>query len=135
MMWSAVKSVLLTLVVASVSTLFGTSDAAASPADLLAAGRVDEVIASSQSQLKSSPNDAASYNLLCRAYFAVEDWDRAIANCEKAVNLAPDNSDYHYWLGRAYGEKADRVNPFSGASLAKKLKNQFETAVKLNPNN
>jgi cytochrome c-type biogenesis protein CcmH/NrfG len=135
MMLPAFKSVLLSFLVASLSTLFAVSQALASPADLLAAGRVDEVIASSQSQLKSSPNDAASYNLLCRAYFALEDWDRAIANCEKAVSLAPDNSDFHYWLGRAYGEKADRVNPFSGASLAKKLKNQFETAVKLDPNN
>lgn len=135
MMWSAVKSVFSTFVVASFLTLFAIGQAAAVPADLLAAGRIDEVIASSQSQLKSSPNDAASYSLLCRAYFSVEDWDRSISTCEKAVSLAPDNSDYHLWLGRAYGEKADRANPFSGVSLAKKLRNQFETAVKLNPNN
>ena len=135
MIWSVVKSVWLASVVSIVSTLLPLTQAVASPADLLAAGRVDEVIASSQSQLKSSPNDAASYNMLCRAYYAVEDWDRSISACEKAVALSPDNSDYRLWLGRAYGEKADRVNLFSAASLAKKLRTQFEAAVKLNPNN
>ncbi len=134
-MLSVVKSVCLTLLVTSISTLLPVTQASAAPADLLAAGRVDEVIATSQSQLKSSPNDAASYNLLCRAYFAVEDWDRSIAACEKAVSLAPNNSDYHLWLGRAYGEKADRSNPFTGASLARKLRKEFEAAVKLNANN
>ncbi len=134
-MLSVVKSVFLSLLVITVSTLMPVTQASAAPADLLAAGRVDEVIASSQTQLKSSPNDAGSYNLLCRAYFAVEDWDRSIAACEKAVSLAPSNSDYHLWLGRAYGEKADRVNPFSGASLAKKLRKEFEAAVRLNSNN
>jgi tetratricopeptide (TPR) repeat protein len=105
----------------------------ASPADLLAAGRVDDVINSMQSQLKGAPRDAASYNYLCRAYYAVGDWDRAVSNCEKSVRLKPESSEYHLWLGRAYGEKADHVNPFSAASLAGKLRREFERAVELSP--
>jgi len=135
MMWSVVKSTILTAALTLFSTILPVTQADATPADLLALGRVDEVIASSQSQLKASPKDAASYHLLCRAYFALEDWDHAIGACEKAVALAPENSDYHLWLGRAYGEKADRVNPFSAMSLAKKLRTHFETAVRLNSNN
>lgn len=121
------------LVVAVFSAVLWATDAVASPADLLAAGRIDEVISSLQVQLKSSPQDAASYNYLCRAYYAVGDWDRAVSNCEKAVKLAPQSSDYHLWLGRAYGEKADHVNPFSAASLAGKLRREFERAVELAP--
>src|SRR5246127_5427086 len=83
------------------------------PLDLLAAGRVDEAITTLSGRINSSPNDAASYNLLCRAYFAVNNWDRAISECEKAVSLDPNNSDFHLWLGRAYGEKADSVSFFS----------------------
>lgn len=135
MMWSFAKSVFWITLLSLASAMLPLSEAAATPAELLASGKVDEVIASSQTQLKSSPNDAASYNVLCRAYFALEDWDRSIAACEKAVSLAGGNSGYHLWLGRAYGEKADRVNPFSGMSLAKKLKTQFETAVRLDANN
>ncbi len=109
--------------------------AAATPSEMLAAGRVDEAIASLQAQLQKSPSDAASYNYLCRAYFSVRDWDQAIPACERAVSLDPQNSDYHLWLGRAYGEKADSASPLSAVSLARKLRKQFESAVQLNPRN
>jgi tetratricopeptide (TPR) repeat protein len=130
-MRSALKWLLTAIVL---STTLLATDAVASPADLLAAGRVDEVIASLQAQLKTSPESAAIYNYLCRAYYAVGDWDRAVSNCEKSVKLGSDNSDYHLWLGRAYGEKAEHVNPFSAASLAGKLRREFERAVELAPN-
>jgi len=109
--------------------------AADSPSDLLAAGRVDDAISTLSVKLDSAPNDAASYNLLCRAYFAVSNWDRAISACEKAIALQPNNSEYHLWLGRTYGEKADSSNFFTAAGLAKKVRNEFERAVQLDPNN
>jgi tetratricopeptide (TPR) repeat protein len=109
--------------------------AADSPIDLLAAGRVDDAISTLSTKLNTSPNDAASHNLLCRAYFAVGKWDTAIAECEKAVSLQPDNGEYHLWLGRSYGEKADASNFLSAAGLAKKVRTQFERAVQLDPDN
>ncbi|HUO26676.1 MAG TPA: tetratricopeptide repeat protein [Candidatus Aquilonibacter sp.] len=108
--------------------------AAAAPQDLLAAGRVDQAIQSLQQEINGSPN-AEAYNLLCRSYFTLEQWDRGIAACLKAVDLAPDNSRYHLWLGRIYGEKADHVNFLSAASLAGKVRTEFERAVALNPEN
>jgi tetratricopeptide (TPR) repeat protein len=109
--------------------------AAGSPADLLAAGRVDEVISTLSTKLNTSPNDAASHNLLCRAYFAVGKWDSAISECEKAISIEPDKGEYHLWLGRTYGEKADASSFFTAAGLAKKVRNEFERAVALDPNN
>ena len=100
---------------------------------LLAAGRVDDAITSLRSKIAASPNDAEAHNLLCRAYFSVGDWDRGISACEKAVALAPNNSRYHLWLGRVYGEKADSSNFISAASLAGKVRTEFETAVRLGP--
>ncbi|HTE87783.1 MAG TPA: tetratricopeptide repeat protein [Terriglobales bacterium] len=102
---------------------------------LLAAGRIDDAITTLQGELSQAPNDPQAHNLLCRAYFAVEDWDRAINACEKAVALAPNNSNYHLWLGRTYGEKADASSFFTAAGLAKKLRTEFERAVELDPNN
>jgi tetratricopeptide (TPR) repeat protein len=107
--------------------------AANSPQDLLAAGRVDEAINTLQGQISVTPDSAQSYNLLCRAYFSLNDWDHAVSACQKAVSLEPSNSNYHLWLGRAYGEKADHVSFLSAAGLAKKLRNEFERAVALNP--
>lgn len=102
---------------------------------LLAEGRVDDAITTLQQKVNSAPNDAESYNLLCRAYLAVENWDRGISACQKAVALEPGNSRYHLWLGRVYGEKANHAGFFSAAALAKKVRNEFETAVRLDPAN
>jgi tetratricopeptide (TPR) repeat protein len=104
-----------------------------SPSDLLAAGRVDDAITTLSGKINTAPNDAASHNLLCRAYFALSNWDRAISACEKAVSLDPNNGEYHLWLGRTYGEKADASNFFTAAGLAKKVRNEFERAVALDP--
>jgi tetratricopeptide (TPR) repeat protein len=112
-----------------------SAQAAESPSALLAAGRVDDAITKLSGQINSAPNDAASYNFLCRAYYSVNNWDRAVSACEKAVTLAPDSSEYHLWLGRTYGEKADASNFFTAAGLAKKVRTEFERAVALNPTN
>ncbi len=84
----------------------------AAPA-LLAAGRVDDAISTLQQEINTNPNDAEAYNLLCRAYFSLSQWDRGIAACEKAVSLDSNNSVYHLWLGRIYGEKADASSFFT----------------------
>src|SRR5690242_9598545 len=102
---------------------------------LLAAGRADDAITNLRSKISTSPNDSEAYNLLCRAYFSMGDWDRGISACERAVSIAPNNSRYHMWLGRIYGEKADGVIFFKAASLAGKVRDEFEAAVRLDPNN
>src|SRR6266849_4803079 len=106
-----------------------------SPKELLAAGHVDEAIQSLQDKVLHSSTDADSYNLLCRAYFMLDEWDRSISACERAVKLEPRNSSYHLWLGRAYGEKADRTSFFSAAGIAKKVHTEFERAVELDLTN
>ncbi len=112
------------------------SIAAADAADtkLLAEGHVDDAIASLQHKISNSPNDAESFNLLCRAYYSLSDWDKSVSQCEKAVALDPGNAHYHWWLGRSYGEKAERSGLLTAARLAKKVRNEFETAVRLDPN-
>ena len=102
--------------------------------ELLDAGRADEAVQAFEQQVRDSPNDAAAYNLLCRAHFMREEWDRGIANCEKARSLDPENSRYNLWLGSIYGEKADRAGFMSAAGLAKKVRTSFERAVELAPN-
>jgi tetratricopeptide (TPR) repeat protein len=108
--------------------------AADTPQDLLAAGRVDQAVQTLEQQIHSAPT-AEAYNLLCRAHFELDAWDAGIPACEKAVSLAPENGLYHLWLGRIYGEKADRASFFKAASLAKKVRVEFERAVEFDPNN
>lgn len=103
--------------------------------ELLAAGRVDDAIQASELRIAHSPNDAEAYNFLCRAYFEIEQWDAGVTACERAVRLDPRSSLYALWLGRIYGEKADRSSFLSAASLAKKARASFERAVELDPGN
>ena len=105
------------------------------PKELLNAGKVDQLVLILQDQLKRSPNDAESHNFLCRTYFMMEEWDHAIAECSRAVELDPQQSDYHLWLGRSYGEKADRSSFMSAPGLAKKARAELERAVQSDPKN
>jgi len=119
-----------------VVTLLLSSAPAAVPAipELLMAGRVDEAVASLRGRLQGSPNDAETYGLLLRAHFWANQWDQAIEAGLKATALAPNNSEHHLYLGRAYGEKASRASWLSAVSLAKKCRAEFERAVELNGN-
>ena len=103
--------------------------------ELLASGKADEAVAALQKAVNDNPNDAASFNQLCRAYYSYGNWDKAISACEKSVAIDANNSMYHLWLGRSYGEKADNSSVFSAPGLAKKARVEFETSVKLNPEN
>lgn len=105
------------------------------PRDLLRAGRADDARRALDATLQSNPNSAESYNLLCRLYFQLELWDNALHMAEKAVSLAPDNSTYHLWLGRAAGRKAENSNPFTAWTLARRVHAEFERAVSLDGNN
>ncbi len=128
------KKRMIILILASLLIAIGALADESAPA-MLAAGRADDAINTLRSKISASPNDGEAYNLLCRAYFSIGDWDRGISACEKAIAIAPNNSRYHMWLGRIYGEKANEVVFFKAASLAGKVREEFETAVRLDPNN
>ena len=105
------------------------------PYTLLKTGRADAAIRALNATLAQSPNDARSYNLLCRVYYQLEFWDDSVRMCEKAVALDPQNSTFHQWLGRAMGRKAEVANPLTAFNLARRVKSEFERAVALDGNN
>jgi Flp pilus assembly protein TadD len=110
-----------------------TVTVADSAQDMLQSGRVDDAITTLSGRLSSAPSDAGSANLLCRAYFSLEQWDRAESSCKRAVALAPGNGSYHRWLGHVYGEEADRASFLTAVGLARKTREELERAVELNP--
>ncbi|HZD49639.1 MAG TPA: tetratricopeptide repeat protein, partial [Silvibacterium sp.] len=98
-------------------------------------GRADEALQLLDKALKADPNDAEALNLRCRVYYAEERWDDAIGACERAVQIAPGNSSYHLWLGRAYGGKAQQVALVAAYKMAKLIRAEFEMAANLDPKN
>jgi tetratricopeptide (TPR) repeat protein len=140
-MFSSARFTLLALTVACMP-LVRVAGAASIPNNALeparadlASGRADDAIARLNVSITANSGDAEAHNLLCRVYYQELRWDNAIHECEAAVSLAPTDSGYHLWLGRAYGEKADSIHSIKAFGLAKKVKSEFERAVQLDSSN
>ncbi len=99
----------------------------------LEAGQADVAAQLLQAELKVNPQDAHAELLLCRVDYSIELADRAVEACERAAALDRTDSATQLWLGRAYGKKASRVNPFAAYGLAKRVRAAFEQAVAFDP--
>jgi tetratricopeptide (TPR) repeat protein len=100
---------------------------------LLQNGRANEALQVLNAQVRDHPNDARAYNLMCRSYYEVEQWPEAIRAAEKSLMLDSQNSEYHQWLARSDGRKAESAGVFAAISLVRKVKAEFEKAVALDP--
>jgi len=99
----------------------------------LQAGEADQALSLLSPLPASGPGAAQSQNLLCRIRFTLAEWDLAVKACEQAVRLDSQNSSDHMWLGRALGQKASRASFLSAFSLGKRVRTEFELAVRLDP--
>jgi tetratricopeptide (TPR) repeat protein len=98
-------------------------------------GEADRALAAIHSAQFFGPDLAQAHNIECRVRYTLEQWDAAAGECQQAVNLDGQNSGYHLWLGRALGERADRASFLTAYSLGKRVRAEFEEAVRLNPRN
>jgi tetratricopeptide (TPR) repeat protein len=98
-------------------------------------GEADKALALVGSLPQGGANIAEAQNLECRVRFTLQQWAAATGECQQAVNLESENSNYHMWLGRALGEWADRATFLSAYTLGKRVRSEFETAVRLDPRN
>ena len=83
----------------------------------------------------SHAGDARAHYWLGRIALARNNADDAVRWLEKAVRANDSSSEYHLWLGRAYGAKAEHASVFKQPSLAQRTKAEFEQAVALDPQN
>ena len=98
----------------------------------LQAGEADKALAI-LSPLAQPGGEAQAYNLKCRVEYSLEQWDQAAKDCEQAVTLDGRSSDDHLWLARALGAQASRASFLSAFKLAKRVRAEFEEAVRLDP--
>jgi tetratricopeptide (TPR) repeat protein len=94
-----------------------------------------EAIAILNEAAAKEPNNGEIQLLLTKAHLGVEQFNAAEKSGERAVAINPKNSEYHNWLGQAYGGKADHASMFTAYSLARKTRKEFETAVQLDDRN
>lgn len=83
----------------------------------------------------TDPKNAFAAFYLGRIAFQQNNADDAVKWFETAVKLQDGNSNYHHWLGQAYGKKALAGSMLNRTSLAGKVKDELLKAVSLDPNN
>lgn len=84
---------------------------------------------------ETSDFDAPAWELAGKSSFMRGDLGKAADYFQKAIALAPDNSDYVLWLGRTWGRKAETASVFTAPRAASRAREHFEKAVELNPRN
>jgi len=110
-------------------------DAAAEPRRAFSAGEYARAAALLDAAIARDARDASLRYWLARCQYELNQYDEAEESARRAVAMDPDNSDYHGWLGRALGRRAERAGWLSGFSLARQVRAEFETAVRLDPRN
>lgn len=90
-------------------------------------------LAAAETLTKATPNDANAWVMLVRARLQAKQAEKAIVAGEKATALGEKNAQAFYWLGNAYGNRIGEVGMLSKMTLAPKLRDAFEQAVKLDP--
>jgi tetratricopeptide (TPR) repeat protein len=91
-----------------------------------------EAIALLQASLTQALNDGQAHYWLARCFYELRDYNNSVAHAESAVGADPRNSEYHLWLGRAYGRKAEQTHSFI---LARRTKSEFEESIRLKNSN
>ena len=98
-------------------------------------GRFQKAAELLRNQSNALPQDPEIRLWLGKSHLKNQQVDDSIRELEKAVELDPKNGLYHLWLGRAYGEKAEHASIFTAFGWARKVRQAFESAVQLAPEN
>jgi len=68
-------------------------------------------------------------------FYESDEIDEAIIEFTLAISKSPNNSSYHHWLAKSYGELAETSGWLKAMRLAEDSKESLERAVKLDPEN
>lgn len=67
--------------------------------------------------------------------YEAQDFAAAAALFEAAVDAAPADDTYAFWLGKTYGRLAERASWLRALGYARRTRETLERAVSLNPSN
>jgi tetratricopeptide (TPR) repeat protein len=107
--------------------------AAQTPEELFELQRYDDARAAFEARLAKNRDDASALYYMGRIADAQGKSGQAADWFEKAVKRDDTNALYHFWLGSALGDEAQKASKFRQPFLARRVKNEFERAVQLDP--
>jgi tetratricopeptide (TPR) repeat protein len=86
-------------------------------------------------RVAASPQDADAAALLARVRLEFNEFDGALALAEIAVRLEPNVGEYHAILAEAVGRVAQHASLFKQLGMAKRFRQEAETAIRLDAKN
>ncbi|HET9802487.1 MAG TPA: tetratricopeptide repeat protein [Candidatus Acidoferrum sp.] len=99
------------------------------------AGEYPKAVEILQAASAKESNNSDLFLLLSKSFYELKEFEKATESAEKVIAIDPRSSQGHEWLGRSYGERADRAGWFAAISFAKKARKEFVTAVELDERN
>ena len=102
---------------------------------LFEARRYAEARGALEAAAKANGKDARAAYYLGRIALVDGDAGKAEHWLERAVKLDGGKAEYHHWLGRAYSREALRAGKLRQMKLAGRIRDEFSTAVSLDPDN
>ena len=85
--------------------------------------------------IKENPNNEILIKKLGDCYGFIKDWDNAIIQYQKLIELDSENSVYNYKLGGTLAAKANETNRFKSLSLINKSRKYLLKSVELDNKN
>ena len=79
--------------------------------------------------------EAAAQYCVGRIAYAQGQSNKAVDWFERALDRDVTVAEYHLWLGNALGDEAQKASKFRQPFLARRVKTEFEAAVRLDPRN
>ena len=99
----------------------------------LVEARAPNALAAAEALVKAEPKNAGAWVQLTRARIFANRSEKAVEAGERATALAPNDPQAFLWLGNALGNRIGEVGMLSKMTMAPKLRDAFERAVKLDP--
>lgn len=83
----------------------------------------------------SASEYATAQYYLGRIAFDSNELNEAIEYFDEAIKSDQNNSNYHTWLGNAYGRLTQNSSKIRQGFIAPKIKNSYEKAIEIDPKN
>ncbi len=107
----------------------------ASGVELFDAGQIEQAHPIFAAAVQNDPTNAEALFYLGQVELMTGEFDAAIQHLKLAVDIDDQKSVYYQKLGEAYGSKAGEANFIRQVGLAGNIKDAFERAVELDPEN
>jgi len=105
------------------------------PYTLIKAGHYKQARTLLEAKLKQNPKDANALWQMAQVKLVYKDIDGALQMAEQAVALDDNNSYAHCMVADAVGSKIETAGVFSKMGMGKRIRNEAEKAVALDPKN